>query len=478
MTKRLIPFALILFLLADLGYSFLQHSAQPLDGDMAWNIVPASDVAHILENPFGTGVILKHESYPNPNRFFCHYAMKSYFDAAPLFLQKFTDPVNSIYLSCALVKIVIQIFLIFLLAMAVSGTWNVFSLDFLIAATLVTPFFQTNGYQSYMGIIDRSPTYTFFYALPCAFLLLYFLPFIRQYYHNIKPGNRVLIHILWIPLAIVISLSGPLNPGVVLICTLLLLAGSAYKIVTKQNHQGFFRKMHSIISTIPRNYWFFLMPAAIFSLYSLYLGSYNTNDIHVPLGELYSRLPAGLYYPFTKKLGFPVIFAILSLNYFIINRNFKTPEGKKILTIFQWMVVFSVVYFLLLPLGGSRDNRPNVLRYDTMMPFTISLIMVFGISALFLIKNLAGKQKKWFLAVVFGVLLLFTINDEALFDKNQCERAALMEISKANGNTVRLPGDCKVLSWKKTATPEESKLNSELLTMWRVTKVNTLYYNE
>jgi len=478
MKKKIIYFILLLLLLADLCYSFAQHLSQPLDGDMAWNIVPAYTVKPILESPFGIGVIFKNQSYPNPNRFFCHYTMKKYFEIIPLFLQKYLQPIDSIYLSCAIAKIIIQLILIILLAMAITGTFNLLKLDFLVAAVLVTPFFQTEGYQSYMGIIDKCPTYTFFYALPIALLLLYFSPFILQYYHKKRPSAQLLIYILWIPFALVICLSGPLNPGIVLIFTLLLFLSNINKNYIQSNQPDIFKRLLTSIFRIPGNYWFYLLPISMFALYSLYVGMYNSNNINIPLSELYSRLPAGIYNPLTKKLGFPVLFLIIALNYFIISKNYKTTEGKKILNIFKWIGIFALLYILLLPFGGYRDNRPNVIRYDTIMPITLSLIFMFGISTLFLFKNLTSKQKIWYLPVIFGVLLLFTINDEQHFDKNKCERNALKEISESKCNIVRLQNDCAVLSWQKTLKPEYSQLNSQLLTIWKVTKYNKLFYNE
>jgi hypothetical protein len=478
MKKQIIYFFLFLFLLADLGYSFVQHLSQPLDGDMAWNIVPSNDVKQVLASPLGIGAIVKHQSYPNPNRFFCHYAIKTYFDIVPLFLQKFVQPIDSVYLSCALVKIILQLSLIMLLATAVTGTFNVCKHDFLFTAVLVTPFFQTEGYQSYMGIIDRSPTYTFFYALPLAFLLLYFLPFFRIYYHQKKPAVRFLIYSLWIPFALVICLSGPLNPGIVLTSSLLLFLRIIIRNYMRSNIPGFYKRIGNSIITIPKNYWFYLLPVCIFSVYSLFLGRFNANNINIPLSELYSRLPEGIYNLLTKKLGFPVLLFVLGFNAFIISRKFKTTEGKKIVNLFTWIGVFALLYILLLPLGGYRENRPNVLRYDTFMPVTLSLIFMFGLSSLFLIRNLTRKQKYWYLPVICGILLLFTINDEPHFDKNNCEKKALKEISESTTDIVPLKGDCNVLSWGKTKRPEYSQLNIQLLTLWKITNGKKRYYNE
>jgi hypothetical protein len=76
------------------------------------------------------------------------------------------------------------------------------------------------------------------------------------------------------------------------------------------------------------------------------------------------------------------------------------------------------------------------------------------------------------------VLLLFTINDEPQFGKNNCERAALAQIAASPGNIVKLATGCPVMSWKVIRYAEESRLNGRLLTRWHVTDRDKLYYNE
>jgi len=480
MIKKIIYSILFLLLLADVGYSFLQHLHQPLDGDMPWNIVPANDVKQILKSPFGLEAILKNQTYPNPNRFFCHWIFREYFLSVPFFLQKFVEPIDSIYLSCAISKIIIQLMLIILLAIAITGTKNMLKMDFMIAAVLVTPLFQTNGYRSYMGIIDPSVTYTFFYALPCALLLLYFLPFIRQFYHRKKSSVQLFIKILWIPLAIIVCLSGPLNPGVILIFSILVMLHKVIINNFNSNRVEIKNKILSTITVIPKSYWFFLLPVSILSVYSLFLSRYNSITIatQIPLSEMYLKLPEGIYYQFTQKLGFPVLFIILTINTIIISKKFKTVEGKKILNIFKWIGVFSLCYILLLPLGGYRIYRPNILRYDTIMPITLCLIFVFGISTLFIIKSMSNRQKKWYIPIIVGVLFIFTNSDQPRFDKNKCERIALKEIANSKDSVVALHHDCSVVAWGKILNPEDSELNAQLLNIWGVTNEKRLYYNK
>ncbi len=468
MKQKILYWLLLTFLLIDISYSFLQHLYKPLDGDMAWNIVPSPDVQPVLENPFGTETILKNKQYANPNRFFCHWIFRKYFISVPVYLQKFTEPIKSVYLSSAIAKTLMQIALITLLAMIISGTMNVLKIDFMIAAVLVTPFFQTNGYQSHIGIIDPCPTYAFFYALPAVFLLLYFLPLIFKTYHEKKYLANTFFAIICIPLAVIVCLSGPLNPGVVLIVALLML----FAIV---------RRSRSVYAnTIPKNYWLYLLPISILAAYSLYIGSYNSITIanHIPLRELYSRIPMGIFYQVTSKLGWPLLLLILSINIILICKRYKTTEGKKIVEIFKWVGVFALLYILLLPLGGYRAYRPNVLRYDTILPITLSMIIVFGLSTVFLYKNMNFKEKKWYAPLILTILLMFTLADEPRLDNNECERQALKEIANSQDTLVELHNDCNVLSWEKITDPNQSELNAQLLNLWGITKTQKLYYSK
>jgi hypothetical protein len=479
MTRRLIYILLLLLLIADTSYSFKQHLSQPLDGDMAWNLIPANDVKPILESPFGFKAIRENITYANPNRFFCHWIYREYLLFTPILFQEFVEPIDSVYLACAISKTVIQIVLIILLAMAITGSTNILKLDFMIAVVLVTPFFQTNGYRSYMGIIDPSTTYTFFYALPCAILLLYLLPFIRQFYFNKKINNQLFIRLLWMPLAFVVCLSGPLNPGIVLIFSILVILPHLIKFYIHTNQKGFLQRVSDTLKKIPNNYWYFLIPICILSLYSLYLGRYNSITIssQIPLVKMYLKIPEGIYYQFTQKLGFPVLFIILAINTVIINIKFKDSDGKKILKIFKWIGIFSLCYILLLPLGGYRYYRPYILRYDTIMPITLSLIFIFGISTLFLINKMSKKYKMWYLPIIIGVIFIFTYSDEPKFDHNICERSALEEIGNTQETIVALKEDCSVVAWEKFNTPEESELNAQLLNIWGITKEKKLYFN-
>ena len=160
----------------------------------------------------------------------------------------------------------------------------------------------------------KADFYTFFYALHCALLLLYFFPFIRQFYHEKKSSAQLFIKILWIPLAIIVCLSRPLNPGAVLIFSMLVILAKVIINYFNSTHDRILNKVSSTITAIPKSYWFFLLPVSLLSVYSLILGRYNSITIatQIPLGEMYLKLPEGIYYQFTQKPGFPVLFLIMT----------------------------------------------------------------------------------------------------------------------------------------------------------------------
>lgn len=449
----------------------------PFDGDMASCIVPADDIKQILSSPLGFKVFKEGITYPNPNRFFCHWSFYNFFNTTPLFLQNFTNAIDSAYLSCAIAKIIFQVTLIFLLALMISG--SILKFEFLLGAVLISPLFQTNGYRSYMGIVDPSITYAFFYAFPTILVMVYFIPLFMKYFYSIEIKGYQYVKYLWIPLALVSSLSGPLNPGISLVIVLLLFLYSFSESISKSEDENIFSKLKYAIQQIPSDFYFYLVPITIFSIYSLYLGTYNSFSLTFkkPLSELYSRLPEGIYYSFTQKLGFPVLFLILIINTTIILFKFKTTEGKKILTLFKWFGLFAVLYILLLPLGGYRNYRPNVLRYDTIIPITLGLMFFFGKTSIFIINNFSNRNRYWYIPLLILVTFVFTNSDEPEFNKNECERAAINQIIKSSDSVIKVTHECTVLSWDNIVNPQDSWLNMKLLKLWGIVKdENKLYY--
>lgn len=470
-----------IFLLADAGYSFYQHYHNPLYGDMADVIMPTPVRGYyqVLHDPFGLNVLLKNEIYPNPNRFFAHLTASAYFLNVPLLLQKFVEPIDSIYLSCAIAKTIIQLLIIYLLAVYISNTSNILKLDFLKAAALITPLFQAAGFGRYMGIIDQSVIYTFFYALPMGLLLLFFLPFYKAIYYDKKLKFNLVIIILLSLFTVALSLNGPLVPGVVLIlCPLAFISMWMNNYRQLAGIKPSFKRVFTAYNKMPNLVLFFFIGFCIVSLYSLCIGRNNELNYsdYISVTERYAKLPEGLYNLITKKIAFPLLLLMIAINATIISKRYKSAEGQKNLNLIKWFCVFTICYILLLPLGGFRNYRENIIRYDTIMPVTLGLIFVFGITSFYLIKNISRKFKKIYILSIIIVLSIFTNADRINFQPYECEREALGTLARATENIVVLDCNCPVMDWRIITDYKLSDLNAELFNYWNITRGKKLYY--
>lgn len=472
MNKRVIYLILFSLLSADLVFSFFQHLAQPLDGDMASGIVPAEDVKKVFADPFGLSVVLDHQQYPNTNRFFSEYSLYAWNQNIPHALQSVSAPVDSVYLSAALFKILLQIGLIYILASFASGKKKLNDPDLLIAAVLIAPLFQINGYRSYMGIIDPANTYCFFYALPLLALLIFY----RSFFENDKKPGILKIALL-IGLMLFNCFSGPLNPGIILIVATLYKINMLITGMKENPDKSFLRAYLHKIKSSKKSEFVLIMLAAVISLYSLFIGTFNSvySGASISITERYARLPEGIGLILTQKPGFIVLLLMLTIGLILIAKKYKTPAGLKILNWAKWFGLFALLYIFLLPLGGYKEYRSNILRYDTFMPITAGLMILVAMTAVFIIKQQQRKVLSFYIPGLAIFCLIFTLADKGEFDKNACERSALKKISESNEPVVLLNTNCEVLNWDIIHDEKSSELNGVLLYQWGITKKPVLY---
>ncbi len=474
---RIAKYKLLFFLLllADLAWSFLQHFHMPLDGDMAGIILPGPHYSPVLNDPFGLSALLHGEHYHAPNRFFAHGFMAVYFKTVPDALQQFASPIDSVYLACAILKTGVQLLTGWMLAAFISGSVNPLRNSFLLAAALVFPLFQNTAYQGTMGIIDPSVTYTCFYALPMAVLLLFFRPFHRALQTGERLGMPVWQKILWVTLAIALAFSGPVVlPTVLLASTLVVVY-----FWKKTAGTGLSDRVVQTIRKIPTTWKFYLIFFGLLCLYSLYLGTFNAeNSSSVGLIERYTRLPEGLFRQFSLRLGLPLLLLGVLANAVFLKKQSGNPDAARALTILKWLAVFSILFILLLPLGGFREYRPNIIRRDTIMPVLLCLMYGFGLSTYFLLRQFPGRLKVAYRVGVVLFLAIFVNADLPLPVQNQCERAALETIARSPEIIVRLDAACTVLAWKKISDYRDSDLQGELLQRWGVTEERRYFYQE
>ena len=477
--KRWIYFLAVLFIL-DVGYSFIQHYHISLDGDLPNIILPAEEYQPLMDDPLGLGVLIEGKTYSSPNRYFAHWFTQKYFQTIPIFLQNFISPINSVYFSCALIKTVIQVFLILLLSVFITGKFKIFSFENLVAIALITPLFHVTGYYQYMGAIDHATTYTLFYAFPLSLVLLFFLPFYQKLFFRKKAKFSKAQIIFLFFLSIYLALNGPLVPGLVL---LILGMIGLYQI-----QEGWFNQKINFISDfvvfiknkISISGIFLLSFFGLICLYSFYIGQHTVEGSNtlIPLSERYLRLPEGVLRIFTQKLGFPILIGMITLNIFLIKKQSQTEGSKRLLNFLKWIGIFALVYILLLPLGGYREYRPNIIRRDTFLPITLSIFYVYGMTSFYLFKNIVTKYRKWYIGGLILIAMNFTIVDKPDYDNNTCERDALEKISKSNENIVKLENDCLIMTWVKVKDPAFTETNSQVLQLWNITETPKLYFQE
>jgi hypothetical protein len=475
--QRLVIFLLAFFLLGDLAYSLLEYYYVPLDGDISTGVVPTAVVQQVLDDPFGFHLLSTGEKHVNPNRFFAHYFNREYMLKVPKLLQNLTDPLSSVYLSCALIKLLVHFLVIFILSSIISGTKNIFDKKILICAALIVPFIQANGYWGHMGINDRATTYTFFYALPVVLLMLFLMPFYRIIFQNEVLKIGVFKSVWMFALVIILPLSGPLNPAIILIVAGLI--GIHYFVrYGREEHVFSIKNMLSVFRKIPSPVYIFLIPICMVSLYSLFLGQFDSNyaGVTMPIIDRYLKLPLGVYYQISQSLGVPILLIIVGVNVYLIKRHFYTIKGQEIINTLKWIGAFAAVYLILLPLGGYRPYRPNILRYDTFIPITIALIYFYAMSTNYLLTNLKLQKRTIYLVGLFAFFAIYMNADRLNKDQYNCERQALEYLVNSPDSVTLLPFNCNVMAWEIYTEPKRSEYNATMLKYWGITKERKLYY--
>ncbi len=441
-------------------YSYFQHLSYPLDGDFAESVLPIPSMFPLFEDPFGYKAIVEGKTYHNTNRFFGHYLYNIYFNYIPPFLQYFTDPLSSLYHASAISKILIQTCLIFICCFLIGFNFPKDQKYFWLSACLFWVFFQNAGeYYGQMAIIDKSITYTFFYALTSIFLFISLYPLILIWFGK-PPRYHWAFHILWIGSLLVTVLSGPLNaPFIVLFCFLSFLF-------------WYFRKIWKI------KYLPFLIIPVILAVYSFYLGTYNATTIaeQIPLSQKYYLLNKGINQLINP--GGIFIWLIFILICQMIFLSFHTKNKWQALEPYIFFFIFFILYIALLPFGGYRPYRMFLIRYDTIHPFTLGAMMLIIHFFIHQSSMLFTKQKIGYYSF-FAYLIICLIWNNALIPKdNICEIKALREISNNPERIQIIDHDCPVMGWNKFTLDWESDYNSQFLIRMGVFKEQKLWIHK
>jgi hypothetical protein len=444
--------------------------------------LPYPCIQKVFDDPTGVRTIINKDKHLGPNRFFSHYFLHKTFRKVPLFLQNFCNPIDSIYYTAAIAKMLMLIALLILLASIINGNFNFFSIKFTLTIAFLIPFFQVNGKKmaNEIGIIDGSVTYNFFYALPMVFLLLYYIPIFFELMHNKKINMNWFLIILWIIFAIISCFSGPLIPPVILITNFILLF---YMFVKGWRYcqQSLLSRFLNALKTISKRNYLLLIPVSFLALYSLYLGTFNSAYSNIlSLKNLYALLPEGILKSFTST-SYLIISFLLIINYVIVFFIYKSdPQTKKVFGLYRFYIAFAIIYILLLPLGGYRPYRQLIIRYDTIIPITTFSMITICYGFIFIAKKLLSIKRTYYLVMYIltyiTILAIFTHNNK-VHVYNNCEKSSLHIIAQSEDEVVALHNNCAVIAWDPISDPKESKNLGKMIYLWNITDKPKLYYN-
>ena len=481
---RILYVLCICFFLTDICYSFVQHYNEPLDGDMGESVLPLDYIKPLYQDPTGIKMLLSGEPHAAPNRFFSHYAMYATYRTLPFFLQHFADPIHSLYYTNAICKTVMQLLLVLLLSCIVCGGFQFAKTKYVLSCLFFSALMQTCGFTRSMGLIDPSITYSFFYALPLIFLLFYLLPFIlREFFNKEMFRNKTTGIVYGFVFLVLACFSGAINSAMALVVILTLLIRYFYN-AFRYDSPSVVKALHNM----PSHYYRFLLPLGLLSLYSLFIGSYNTMWVaSLSIAERYALLPQGILQMFIADegdvsilfvKGFGILFALCLINCLMAS-FFSDGKGKQLRSMFIYFLCFSAIYIALLPFGGYRPYRPYIIRYDSVLPVSCLFILYHVYSSLAILEH---KPNRVYVRNVFAVwtmawLTLFFRMDTPCTYRNDMEMAAIREIQSSPSDTIQLKTHpTSIISWDIPGTEAQSETAAKLLKLWNVTEDEKRFY--
>ncbi len=460
---------LILFIILDLTVSFNQFYNTPIDGDITSIVLPTERYKAVLKDPAGFDAITSTSGTIEPNRFFAIGFIYEYYRTVPFAAQTFMSPINSIYFSSAFLKIVIQILIMLMLAIIVTGKINFRNDKFLISIALASVFFQVGGYSVTMGIIDSAVSYTVYYALTFVMTIILFYPFIKQ----VTFENEVSISrsrtIFYFILAITTPFMSNLAP---LIVIALLITGLAGKLIFKTDPGIIIKKLKA-----DKRYFYILLLFVVLCLYSYFISLYSAErNIHgISYFERLTKIPGGLKNIFFGKPGLWVLVVLIGVNIFILKKIRPVTQEMKII---KWLSFFFAIYILVLPMDGYFDFRPNIVRRDNFIPATFCLILLLIVTTIKLIdetKVNPGRMKITGVYILI-VMLFYSIADLPLLRIDNCQRASLEMLSVSDEKIVELSDRCNLASWYLAEEVKDSEVNAQVFYFWKITKEPKYYY--
>lgn len=105
-------------------------------------------------------------------------------------------------------------------------------------------------------------------------------------------------------------------------------------------------------------------------------------------------------------------------------------------------------------------------------------MFIFAKTTIFIMHNFSNRHKYWYILLPILIIFVYTISDKPEFNKNNCERNAILQIANSKEKIVKIDKNCTVLSWTIIENPQESHLKTKLLKIWRIIDDDKLYYQK
>jgi hypothetical protein len=472
------------FLFFDFKHSTLQYSKTPLDGDFANIVLPVSSYQEVLNDPFGLKALCKQEKYSATNRFTAHYVMKVYFDHVPFWLQKIYNPIESLFASVTLAKMLIHLGFLSILSLYLASYLGFTFKRFIIFTAILSPFLIVNGpYGGNIGFIDFSMTYAFFYTLPIIFLMLFYFPIYRYILGKEDFKNPIPYILIGSPFLLFLVFFGPLSAPLLFLINGVLLLFFLFQAWKNNDKKCELSTITLTFKQLNKIVLYFLLLGIFLSFYSFYIGTFNVeNDwCTVPLVDRFKVLPIGIFKTFFSiDLGALLFILFILVNFYIVIKH--KPEMKlQIFTLLAFIGLFVICYCLLLPFGGCRSYRPYILRSDTFVPVLTVLLFLLPLSSFLVVSILKKRKQLYTYLFFFGALSIYFLSADKLPEyTNDKEKKALYFLAhedEKHKNNIEVPYDCTIVSWTLYDNFEQSKNSSLILYKYGITKNVVLFKN-
>ncbi|MGI9192718.1 MAG: hypothetical protein ACR2IL_11410 [Chitinophagaceae bacterium] len=416
--------------------SALHYYHLPIDGDYPRIGLPFRWYEEVMADPWGWLAVRDGKTYAGAGRYFCHAANYTWFHGVYAFIHSLiTDPVKSVYLTTASAAMLVHVLFLWVVQGYTLVQKNPGWLTRVLLLLFSSVFIQYNQLYESIGLIDRSPSYIFFYGLPLMLMALYFMPLYRAYRWQ-KP-----VSIVWTTLACLFAL--PLALSSVLVQPIYFVACAVGALAWFHPKAATWR--HFLTSR--RVY----IPLAVFllcCLYAFYVARFNSEkNTSVALLERYALLFKGIWILVTRNFIWTLLLVAIALNTYLL--KFLTPTLQQKIR-YRGLVVllFAVLYLGLLPLGGYRSYRPYIVRYDVLIPVTLAALYYLFNSSMSLLAHIAMPLKKHYaigMGILMSVLFLANINLEPKAHEEQ--KQVFLHLMQQRDTLVPMPVHCNVGTW-------------------------------